>query len=175
MALGASGKITGKLQVFANYTYLKSKVLQGASDFVSRGGVTGTEADFIKGDPLVQVPDHSFSVLATYDFTDRFQLGYGVTYQGETYLTQHFGVQVAPATTPVSYVGRSTIPLVKSPDYSVHRLFAAWRATDRLEVRANVNNLFDEHYLTRVRTAGDVAWATPGDARSAVLTATYKF
>jgi catecholate siderophore receptor len=42
-------------------------------------------------------------------------------------------------------------------------------------VQLNVNNIFDEEYLTRVRTAGDVAWGTPGDARSAVLTATYTF
>jgi catecholate siderophore receptor len=58
----------------------------------------------------------------------------------------------------------------------------AWRATRALTLQLNVNNLFDETYYTRARgnnvangpghTAG---WATPGDARSAMLTAIYEF
>jgi catecholate siderophore receptor len=172
VALGAAGKITEQWSVFANYTYLKSKVLQGASDFVARGGVTGTERDWIKGDPIVQVPDHSFSIFTTYDVTPTIQLGYGVTYTGESYLTQHSGVQAVPATTPVSYVGRSTIPLVKSEAYSVHRLMATWRATERLDVRVNVNNVFDKTYYTRIRNNG---WATPSDGRFASLTLSYRF
>ena len=180
IALGAAGKISEKISVFANYTYLKSKVLQGASDFSARGGFNGTDADFIEGDPLVQLPDHSFSVMATYEITSRFQLGYSVTYQGETYLTQHAGIGrtaavAATATTPAIpavFAGRTTIPLIKSQDYSIHRLFVTWRATDRLELRLNVNNLFDKNYYTRIRNNG---WATPGDARFGSLTASYRF
>jgi catecholate siderophore receptor len=180
VALGASGKVTEKLQVFANYTYLKSKVLQGASDFVAGGGVTGTEQDFIRGDAIVQVPDHAFSVMATYDFTSRIQLGYSVTYQGETYLTQHAGLVTraavaATSTTPAVlalYNGRTTIPLVKSEAYSVHRLFATWRATDRLDVRVNVNNVFDKTYYSRIRNNG---WATPSDGRFGSVTLSYRF
>ena len=180
LALGAAGKITRRMSMFANYTYLKSKVLTGASDFSARGGFNGTDADFIKGDPLLQVPDHAFSVMATYDFTDRFQLGYAVTYQGETYLTQHAGVvrvaavaatATAPAV-PAVYAGRTTLPLIKSQDYSVHRLFAAWRATDAVELRLNINNLFDKTYYTRMRNNG---WATSSDARFGSLTVSYRF
>jgi catecholate siderophore receptor len=180
IALGAAGKVTEQLSVFANYTYLKSKVLQGASDFVARGGVTGTEADFIKGDALLQVPDHSFSVMATYDLTDRFQLGYSVSYQGETYLTQHAGLvtraaAAATSTTPAVlalYNGRTTIPLIKSESYLINRLFVTWRATDAVELRLNVNNLFDKTYYTRMRNNG---WSTPGDGRFGSLTVSYRF
>ncbi|PZQ64931.1 MAG: TonB-dependent siderophore receptor [Phenylobacterium zucineum] len=162
VALGASGKITDQWSIFANYTYLDSKVLQGVDDvFVAQG------RDFTRGDELTQVPKHAFSLFTTYDLPQyRLQFGYGVTYQGESYLTQH--ALVTNATTAV----RTTIPLVKSDDYWVHRATVAWRATDALELRLNVNNLLDKEYYTRIRNNG---WATPGDRRSATLTANYRF
>jgi catecholate siderophore receptor len=43
---------------------------------------------------------------------------------------------------------------------------------DQLSFQLNANNLFDKEYYVRVRNNG---WATPGDARSLVLTATYAF
>jgi catecholate siderophore receptor len=161
IALGASGKITDQWSIFANYTYLKSKVIQGVSDFdVGRG------LDFTRGDDLVQVPDHAFSLFTTYDIPDyRLQFGYGVTYQGESYLNQH-GLVTGSTNT------RTTIPRVKSDDYFVHRATVAWRATDALELRLNVNNVLDKEYYTRIRNNG---WATPGDRRNATLTANYRF
>jgi catecholate siderophore receptor len=172
VALGLAGQLTDKWAVFANYTYLDSEVLQGASDFTARGGVTGTERDWIKGDPLLNVPDHAFSLWTTYDVTERLQVGYGVTYQGEMYLSQHAGVASAPATTPVSYVGRTTLPLVKSEAYAVHRLMVTYTVTEQLDLRLNVNNVTDEEYYTRIRNNG---WATPGEARFTSLTANYRF
>ncbi|MEW5684718.1 MAG: TonB-dependent siderophore receptor [Pseudomonadota bacterium] len=162
VALGASGKITDVWSIFANYTYLDSKVLQGVDDvFVAQG------RDFTRGDELTQVPKHAFSLFTTYDVPQyRLQFGYGVTYQGESFLTQH--ALVTGATTAV----RTTIPLVKSDDYWVHRATVSWRATDALELRLNVNNLLDKEYYTRIRNNG---WATPGDRRNATLTANYRF
>jgi catecholate siderophore receptor len=170
VALGAAGRITDKWSVFANYTYLKSKVLQGVSDFSAAGGVTGTERDWTKGDALVQVPDHSFSLWTTYDVTPRLQVGYGVTYAGQMYLSQHFGVAAVANTPP--YTGRSTIPLVQSEAYSVHRLMVGYSVTRNLDLTLNVNNVLDKEYYLRIRNNG---WATPGDARQATLTANYRF
>jgi catecholate siderophore receptor len=42
------------------------------------------------------------------------------------------------------------------------------------QLQLNVNNLFDKQYLTRVRTQR-LAWATPGEARSIVLSANLSF
>jgi catecholate siderophore receptor len=172
VALGAAGSITEQWAVFANYTYLDSEVLQSVSDFTANGGVTGTERDWIKGDPLTSVPGHAFSLWTTYNFNDKLQLGYGATYQGSYYLTQHFGVATIPATTPVRYVGRSTIPLVETPDYWVHRLMVTYRINQQTDVRLNINNLLDKTYYERGRNNG---WATPGAARSAVATLNYRF
>lgn len=161
VALGASGRVTDKWSVFANYTYLDSKVLQGVSDFNVRAGL-----DFTKGDPLTSVPDHAFSLFTTYDLPRDIQLGYGLTYQGEYYLTQH--AQITGSVPPA----RTTIPLVTAEDYWVHRATVSWRATRALELRLNVNNLLDEEYYSRGRNNG---WATPGDRRNATITANYRF
>ncbi len=161
VALGASGRITDKWSVFANYTYLDSEVLQGASTL---NGALGL--DFTKGDPLTSVPDHAFSLFTTYDLPHDVQLGYGVTYQGEYYLSQHAQIT---GSTPAA---RTTIPLVTSEAYWVHRATVAWSPTREIEVRVNVNNLFDEVYYNRGRNNG---WSTPGDRRNATLTVNYRF
>lgn len=162
VALGVTGQITADWAIFANYTYLDSEVRQGADDFFAAQG-----RDFTRGDALLQVPDHAFSLFTTYELRSwNVQLGYGVTYQGESYLTQHG--QVTNSNPPV----RTTIPLVKSDDYWVHRATIAWTPRPDLELRLNVNNLFDETYYVRIRNNG---WATPGDRRNATLTANYRF
>jgi catecholate siderophore receptor len=162
VALGATGQITDDWAIFANYTYLDSEVLQGADDTFAERGL-----DFTKGDALLQVPDHAFSLFTTYELRQwNVQLGYGVTYQGESYLTQHG--QITNSNPPA----RTTIPLAKSDDYWVHRATVAWFPRKDLELRLNVNNLFDKEYYTRIRNNG---WATPGDRRNATLTANYRF
>ena len=56
--------------------------------------------------------------------------------------------------------------------YTVHRAMVSWALDEQLSLQLNANNLFDKQYFTRVRNNG---WATPGDARSLVLSATYRF
>ncbi len=160
ITLGASGKITEQWAIFANYTYLDSEVLRGVSDFSASQGL-----DFTKGDPLTSVPNHAFSLFTTYDLPHEVQVGYGLTYQGEYYLTQHALVTGSVNT-------RSTIPLVKADDYWVHRATIAWYPRPDLELRLNVNNVFDKLYYNRGRNNG---WATPGDRRNATITANYRF
>lgn len=179
VALGVNGRVTPKWNIAANYTYLRSKVLSGASAFIAGGGVTGTERDWIKGDPLLQTPKHALSLWTTYRLPHRVQIGYGLTYQGRSALTQHTGVAIA-GSSPTRYAGRSTIPLIKSADYTVSRLMVAWQAQNGLGVQLNVQNLFDKEYYTNIRSrqggaVGASGWATPGPGRSATLTATYRF
>ncbi|MCR5877803.1 TonB-dependent receptor [Phenylobacterium sp. J367] len=161
VALGVSGMITDRWAVFANYTYLDSEVLQGVSDLIAAQG-----QDFTKGDPIANVPDHSFSLFTQYNVTPDFQVGYGVTYQGEMYLTQHGAV--TGSNPPV----RTTIPLVKTDDYWVHRLAATWQFHRSAQLQVIVNNLLDEEYYIRGRNNG---WSTPGDTRNAQATLTYRF
>ena len=61
---------------------------------------------------------------------------------------------------------------VVAPGERTHRAMAAYAVNSQLSLQLNLNNLTDEKYVTRVRNNG---WATPGEARSAVLSATYRF
>ncbi len=154
LALGASGKITEAWSIFANYTYLKSKVLQSISDFAKADGVNDAQ----RGNPLTQVPKHSGSLFTTYTLPFGLQLGYGLTYQGSFYLNNAL-------TTP-------TTVLYKSDDYFVHRAFLSYPVTDQLTAQVNVQNFTNTKYYQNIRNNG---WAVPGDRRSAVLSLFYTF
>ncbi|HET8613834.1 MAG TPA: TonB-dependent receptor, partial [Sphingomonas sp.] len=117
LALGASGNITRAWSIFANYTYLKSKVLQGApdrcvADPVGPGCAALIAAAPEAGGPLQQTPTHSGSLFTTYTLPFGLQLGYGVTYQG----------RFAIVTDPAHKIG-GHYPM--SHAYWLHRLFAS--------------------------------------------------
>jgi len=148
VALGVAGNITRAWSIFANYTYLDSEILQSVSDRVLE--TTGIDAQ--AGNPLPNTPEHSASAWTTYALQD-WTFGYGVTYQGDFHTAS-----------------TANAPRVKS--YTMHRAMAGYQFNARFGLQLNIDNLFDKQYFTRVRNNG---WATPGAARSAVLTATFKF
>jgi catecholate siderophore receptor len=165
-SLGLSGLITDHWSVFANLTHLDSKVLRNVSDYcLGHAGIaacTGGNAanpDFVAGDPLLATPENAMSVWTTYDLSRQWQLGYGATYSGEITVQQH------SATKP-------TGALDTAGGYTVHRAMLAYRVTGDFTLQLNINNAGDREYYTRIRNNG---WATPGDARSVVLNATYRF
>ena len=149
VALGAMGAISDRWKVFANYTYLHTEVLQSVSDYTRQ--TTGVDAQ--KGKPLTYTPKHAASLWTTYDLPYNLQIGYGLTTQSKQYLASADGAPTAAG-------------------YTVHRAMLGYKVNRNLDLRLNVNNLFDKQYLTRIRNNG---WATPGDGRAAILTANYSF
>jgi catecholate siderophore receptor len=154
VALGAAGQITEKWSVFANYTFLDSEIVQNISDIAIGGG----QIDFRAGDPLPNTPEHSGSFWTTYQLTNALLLGYGATYQGEYTFNR----------------ANTAAALYYTLSYWVHRAMAAYEVNDNLAIQLNVNNLTDEEYFTRVRNNPTNGWATPGEARSAVVSLTYR-
>ncbi len=156
LTLSATGNITDKLTVFANYTYLDTEVLQGASQYcIANPLATNCPAALaMTGNPLTNTPEHSGSFWLTYAFDYGITVGYGVSYQGSFYLNN-----AAP-------------PLFKSDDYWVHSAMISYQATESALIQLNVKNLTDEDYFIRIRNNG---WATPGDGVSATLSASYTF
>ncbi len=176
IALGASGAVTPRLSIFANYTYLDSKVLQSVSDFcLETPGATGCSnssavPDVQAGQEVLQTPRHAGSLFATYRLPFGLEVGYGFTYQGSFALNNR--VLASGAVTPQ----------FRADDYLVHRLFVSYPITERLTAQLNVQNLTDERYYTSIRnnvnaTSGVITggWATPGEARSAVASLFYSF
>ena len=161
IALSAVGQILPGWSITANYTYLDSEILQSVSDFClanpGTGNCTNSPAfpDPVAGARLQNTPKHSGSLFTTYELPFGLKVGYGATYQGKF----TFNLPTATAD-PV---------LFESDDYWVHNAFLAYDFTDRISAQLNVKNFTDKLYFTRIRNNG---WATPGDARSVVLTLT---
>ncbi len=163
VTLGAAGRLTQKLSVFANYTYLDSLVVRGKSRFcVANPAAAGCPAPAADptGRPLTSTPEHSASAWFTYDFTPDLQFGYGLTFQDDVLLSN----TVVSPTGEFFYV----------EGYTVHRASVTYAINGRTELRLNISNLTDEEYLTRVRTSA-TGWASPGDVRNATLTLNYRF
>ena len=163
LALGATGNITEAWTLFANYTYLDSKVKQSIAD-----GAAGPDPQ--RGNILIQTPKHSGSLWTTYLLPFGLQLGYGFTYQGK------FATNQSVAAYPAQY---------KSDDYFIHRAMLSYAFGNGLTAQLNVQNLFDKRYYTNIRnnvsstgsTIGTVTggWAMPGESRSARLSLFYSF
>jgi catecholate siderophore receptor len=173
VAIGVTGNLTPEWAIFANYTYLDSKVKQSVSDFcLTSPGATGCSnsvaiPDPQAGDRLIQTPKHSGSLFTTYAFPFGLQIGYGLTYQGRF------------ATNQRNLLQRTQFMV---DDYLIHRAFVSYDFHNGLVAQLNVTNLTNEDYYTGVRnnvnaTTGVVTggWATPGDARSAVFSLFYTF
>lgn len=155
VALGATGHITSAWQITANYTYLDSELIRS----VAKGAALDPSA----GAQLQQTPKHSGSLYTAYTLPFGLTVGYGATYQGK------FAINLPTRTV----VGGALSQVLYSKDYLVHNLTVAYDVTRALALQLNVKNIGDKLYYTRIRANN--GWATPGDARSAILTATYKF
>lgn len=156
LTAGLTGLLAEHWSIYANVALLDSEVLQGVSDFQAGQGL-----DFTRGDELVNTPRRSGSVWTTYDLNARWQFGYGITAQGDYRVSQHSATNVSG-------------PLTSVPGYAVHRALAMYRVHRDVELRLNVNNVFEKIYFTRIRPNGN-GWATQGDARQFVLTANLSF
>ncbi|WP_380879093.1 TonB-dependent receptor [Sphingomonas sp. DBB INV C78] len=180
IALGASGNVTDAWAIFANYTYLDSKVRQSVSDYclANPGPIAGTPVtnpcgnnslvlDPQAGQDLTQTPKHSGSLFTTYTLPFGLQIGYGFTYQGSFALNN--SALVTPlATTPSA----ALTPIFKSKDYLTHRAFVSYEVMEGLTAQLNIQNFTNERYFTGIRNNG---WATPGEDRSARLSLYYSF
>ncbi|WP_226468878.1 TonB-dependent receptor [Luteimonas panaciterrae] len=150
ITLGLAGRITEAWEVYADVAWLDSEVLQGISDYSKRTGVV----DLLKGRSISGTPERSGSVWTTYDL-NAWTFGYGITYQSGYEWYNASGANGGDVR-----------------GYTTHRAMVAYEVNDRLSLQLNANNLFDKEYYLRVRNNG---WATPGDGRQVVLSASYRF
>ncbi len=115
---------------------------------------TGTAAQISFGLPLI--PKVSGNLWTTYRITDRFTVGGGAQYQGEANRLQN------TAGAPVAM-----------PKYWLFNALASYQINPRINLRLNVNNLFDEDYAQSYNNNGG-RWM-PGAPRAYLLTANFRF
>ncbi|NOW45101.1 catecholate siderophore receptor [Novosphingobium sp. SG751A] len=166
ITLGASGNVTPRLRMTANYTHLRGRLLQSVSNYCIANpsttcGNSAANRNPLGGTALQNTPEDAGSIFATYRLFDGLTLGYGATYQGS----------FAFASPTYVAATNSLTPATRSQAYWVHQASLAYEINKRVSLQLNVKNFTDKLYFTRIRNNG---WATPGDARSAVLTMNVK-
>lgn len=150
LEVGVTGQVSDRWAVFANYTFLDSETLKAAD---TPAGIAR------EGQSLGNTPRHSMNLWSTYALPAGWTLGYGMRYASERNVTS--------STT------------AKLDAYWVHNAMIAYRLNEHMDLQLNVNNLFDTAYVERVRqqngTSARSSAIEYGDARSALVSASYRF
>ncbi len=148
--LGATGRISDQWSVYANYTFLDSETLKAAD---TAAGIAR------EGQALGNTPPRSLNLWTTYELPAGWRVGYGARYASERNVTSSDNA--------------------KLDAYWVHNAMLGYKVNKELDLQLNMNNLFDKDYVQGVRQnvgANTRSSAIEyGDARSAVLSATYRF
>ncbi|MCM2330753.1 MAG: TonB-dependent siderophore receptor [Pseudomonas sagittaria] len=112
-----------------------------------------------EGQALGNTPPRSFNLWTTYELPAGWTLGYGARYVSERNVT--------------------ATDSAKLDAYWLHNAMVGYQVSKNLDLQLNVNNLFDEDYVERVRqNPGTDARSSAieyGDARAAILSANYSF
>ena len=174
LELGLAGSITSKWSVFGGLLILDTERKHGpevdralSTDYGNTGvthpdfpagGVTTTN-----GDELAYTPNFSASLWSTYRWDNGLTLGAGVQYVGETYIGRP---DDATRVIPNGKFG-------KLPDYLLVNLMAAYEVTENITVRFNVDNVFNEKYLTSANWNG--TWGNMGAPRTYRFGTSFRF
>ncbi len=147
LELGASGRLTPDWELFATYTFMSSETLKSKVNPAA------------EGQALANTPPRSFALWTTYQLPGDWRLGYGVRQASERNL-------------------RNDQPY-KADGYWVHQAMLGYRVNAQLDLQLNLDNLLDAHYVERMRSVTGTHVRSSsieyGDARSAVLSAVYRF
>lgn len=143
--LGAAGNITDNWSVYAGYAYMDSKV----------EGQEGWE----EGITLPNTPRNMANLWTTYQLPYNISVSYGVRYVDQRSIPGGRG-------TSMSKDSRTVVP-----SYSVHDAAIEWQANKNLNLRLNINNIFNKHYWRQYNGRG---FGLPGVGQGAQLTAEYR-
>lgn len=150
LEVGLTGRLSPQWNVFANFTFLDSQVLAAAP---------GNASSARKGQALANTPPRSLNLWTTYELNDAWTLGYGAHHVSRRNVTSSTNA--------------------KLDAFWLHNAMLNYRVEERFDIQLNVNNLFNKTYVERVRQrSGSAARSSAieyGDARAAVVTASYHF
>lgn len=145
-----TGNLTEKLSAQVTAAAMSSKVLKAFN------------ADE-EGRALSNFADDSVFVQLRYEVSPKLAVGASWTYKSEM-----FGGQPDTAAGFNTAINDYSIVV---PSYDVTDVFVQWFPTDRLNVRLNAGNVFDQEYWTAAYRSGSFMYL--GDARSLRATLTY--
>lgn len=122
--VGATGQLTSKWQVLANYTYLDGEIVDG--------GVVSGVAGANDGNDIPNTAENSLSLWTTYEVLPKVTIG-----GGAFYVDSRFGNEANT---------------VEVPSYWRYDAMASYRVNEHVDVQLNVQNLTDKRYFDQVFT-----------------------
>jgi catecholate siderophore receptor len=168
--LGIAGNITDRWSVHGGFTVMRAKILESA-DTLGTGSVNATNLPFNPtnvGKTISNFANVSAQFMTRYDVTDKLTLGGAFKYKSERYGGQ-------PDTAAVyTYSGQNQFYYSQPvPSYFVVDAMAEYHLTKNIELKLNVNNLFNTNYYLAAYRAGFFLYK--GDKRQVVGTLSVKF
>lgn len=142
------GEVTNGLELWASYTYVDAQTKNAFFD-------ANFGFDVEAGSPLLNIPAHQLSVQlvkSTELSGQLFEYGGGLLHVGKR--NGFFGTAF------------------NLPSYTIARAFANYELNESIELRLEVDNLFDATYYTN--SFADV-WVQPGTPRSVRASANFRF
>jgi iron complex outermembrane receptor protein len=142
------GELPGDVDLWISYAYVDAEVARGVLDPNFGLAVNA-------GDRLINVPDHTLSVMTSKDFEvlgRELELGASLL---------HVGDRLGETATTFSL-----------PSYTTLRLFGSYELSDAVEITAEVNNVTDEEYYTNSFAR---LWVAPGAPRNASIAVRFEF
>ncbi|MEO6875192.1 MAG: TonB-dependent receptor, partial [Opitutaceae bacterium] len=146
LELGATGKITDDWLVIGSFSYLDSKIDNGI-----------TSGNNLAGASLPLIPTYSGNLWTSYQLPNQLIIGGGSQYFG--------GAKRRDAS--ISNAPRDL------PSYWLFNALVAYPLTRHVNIRLNVNNVFDEKYVQSYNNNG--ARFSPGAPRSYLVSADFKY
>ena len=144
--LGVSGRLTRDWIIYGGYAIMESKILSSISAPLY-DGVNVPE----QGHKLSNTPEQTASLWTTYTLPYRFTIGTGVSFVDKRY--------------------SNNIETSSVSGYWLQDALLSWKATDNLDLRLNLYNLWNEEYIDRVGGGHSI----PGTGRTIIVTASLKF
>jgi len=138
----ASGALTPNWQVAAGYTYNEAKYVKDANPD-NKGATFDSD-----------LPRHLFKAFTTYNLPgplERWRIGGGVTSQNTIY-------------------NKGAGYRIEQKGYTVADVMLGYQVSKNLDLRLNVNNLFDKRYYQTINGNTYNAFGLYGDPRNAALT-----
>jgi catecholate siderophore receptor len=163
LELGLAGQITDKWSIIGGLLLMDSKRNNNSNVDNFRQASDGGAVD---GDELAYTPNISASLWSTYAVTNKWTLGAGLQYVGESVIGRP---DDAARVIPNDQYGDNS----KLPDYFVFNAMTSYQINENVTVRLNIDNVFDEVYAVSSNWAGNRAIL--GAPRTYTISADWKF
>ncbi|MBF8743487.1 TonB-dependent receptor [Pseudomonas guariconensis] len=148
LELTATGKLTNDWQVFAGYTYMEARLVDGGKQNV--GGVFVDSPN--NGNQMPNTPNNSLTLWTTYNVTPKLTVGGGAFYVDDVFGNVNNTVMV--------------------DSYWRYDAMASYKLTKNVDLQLNVQNLTNEVYYDKAYGAH---YANQAAGRTALLTTAFHF